>query len=182
MYREAQLEQDVIYQQFNNVPPETPPTHYLEGSGYRDAESFLDPPIDSVEYIAFIDHRPAALITLIQLATVPRVYQAGLITNPEASLRKICKLLQEFMGAVFDAMAQALFVDFPDSPEFSKTRKLARFFGLKQTSDTIFLQTRTDHGNTKRPEADAELDDQLPRRVYDRASDGGGTGAQGLPV
>jgi hypothetical protein len=28
-FREAQLEQDVIYEQFNNVPPETPPTQQV---------------------------------------------------------------------------------------------------------------------------------------------------------
>jgi hypothetical protein len=161
---------------------EANPAIYLEGSGYRDAESFLDPPIGSVEFIAFADDRPVALVTLIPLATVPRVYQVGLITNPEASLRKICKLLREFMGTVFEAMAQALFVDLPDSPEFSKTRRLASFFGFKQTSDTIFLQTRTDHGNTQRPEADAdaELNNDLPGRVHVLSRDGGGAGAQEL--
>jgi hypothetical protein len=35
------------------------------------------------------------------------------------------------MGAVFERLAQALFVDLPDSPEFSRTRKLAGFFGFE---------------------------------------------------
>jgi hypothetical protein len=71
---------------------------YLDGSGYRDAEDFLDPPRGSVEYIVFAGDNPAALLTLISLVMVRGVYQVGLITNPQASLRKICKLLRGFMG------------------------------------------------------------------------------------
>jgi hypothetical protein len=33
MYREALLEQEVVYQQFNNVPPETPPTQPVVDPG-----------------------------------------------------------------------------------------------------------------------------------------------------
>ena len=104
---------------------------YLDGSGYRDAEDFIDPPHGSVEYFVFAGDKPAALLTLIPLMTVHGVYQVGLITNPQASLRKICKLLRGFMGAVFERLAQALFVDLPNSPEFSRTRKLAGFFGFE---------------------------------------------------
>jgi hypothetical protein len=104
---------------------------YLDGSGYRGAEDFLDPPQGSVEYFVFAGDKPAALLTLIPLMTVRGVYQVGLITNPQASLRKICKLLRGFMGAVFERLAQALFVDLPDSPESSRTRKLAGFFGFE---------------------------------------------------
>ena len=104
---------------------------YLDGSGYRDAEDFLDLPSGSVEYFVFAGGKTAALLTLIPLATVRGVYQVGLITNPEASLRKICKLLRSFMGVVFELLAQALFVDLHDSPEFSRTRKLAGFFGFE---------------------------------------------------
>ena len=104
---------------------------YLDGSGYRNAEDFLDPPRGSVEYFVFADDKPAALLTLIPLVTVKGVYQVGLITNPQANLRKICNLLRGFMGAVFDRLAQALFVDLPDSPEFSRTRKLTGFFGFE---------------------------------------------------
>jgi hypothetical protein len=112
---------------------------YLDGCGYRDAEDFLDPPRGSIEYFVFDGDKPAALLTLIPLVTVRGVYQVGLITNPQASLRKICKLLGGFKGAVFERMAHALFVDLPDSPEFSQTKKLARFFGFEQVSETIFL-------------------------------------------
>jgi hypothetical protein len=35
------------------------------------------------------------------------------------------------MGAVFERLAQALFVDLPDSTEFSRTRKLARFLDFE---------------------------------------------------
>jgi hypothetical protein len=104
---------------------------YLDGSGYRDAEDSLDPPHGSVEYFVFAGDKPTALLTLIPLRTVRGVYQVGLITNQQASLRKICKLLRGFMGAVFDRLAQALFVDLPDSPEFSRTRKPAGFFGFE---------------------------------------------------
>jgi hypothetical protein len=104
---------------------------YLDGAGSRDAEDFLDPPHGSVEYFVFAGDKPAALLTVIPLVTVRGVYQVGLITNPQASLRKICKLLRGFMGAVFERLAQALFVDLPDSPEFSRTRKLAGFFGFE---------------------------------------------------
>jgi len=104
---------------------------YLDGSGYRDAEDFLDPPRGSVEYIVFAGDKPAALLTLISLVMVRGIYQVGLITNPQASLRKICKLLRGFIGVVFERLAQALFVDLPDSPEFSRTRKLAGFFDLE---------------------------------------------------
>jgi hypothetical protein len=121
---------------------------YLDGTSYRDAEDFLNPPPGSVEYIVFAGDRPAALVTLMPLATVRRVYQVGLITNPEASLRKICKLLRGFMGAVFEAMAQALFVDLPDSPAFLRTRKLARFFGFSQASTNIFLLLKSEYGIT----------------------------------
>jgi hypothetical protein len=161
---------------------EASPAIYLEGGGYRDAEDFLDPPLGSVEYIVFADDRPVALVTLIPLATVRRVYQVGLITNPEASLRKICKLLRGFMGAVFEAMAQALFVELPDSLEFAPTRKLARFFDFKQTSDTIFLIVKSEYGNTKRPEADADadLDDQLRGGLPVLRPDAGGAGARGM--
>jgi hypothetical protein len=161
---------------------EASPGIYLEGGGYRDAEDFLDPPHGSVEYLAFAGDTPIALVTLIPLATVRRVYQVGLITNPEASLRKICKLLRGFMGAVFEAMAQALFVELPDSPEFEPTRKLARFFGFKQTSDTIFLIVKSEYGNTKRPEADADadLDDQLRGGLPVLRPDAGGAGARGM--
>jgi hypothetical protein len=104
---------------------------YLNNSGYRDAEDFLDPPHGSVEYFVFAGDKPPALLTLIPLVTVRGVYQVGLITNPQASLRKICKLLRGFMGAVFERLAQALFVDLPDSPEFSRTRKLAGLLGFE---------------------------------------------------
>jgi hypothetical protein len=122
---------------------------YLGGSGYRDAEDFLDPPLGSVAYLVFAGDTPVALLTLIPLATVRGVYQVGLITNPHASLRKICKLLRGFMGAVFELLAQALFVDLPDSPEFSGTRKLARFFGFEQVSKTIFLISRYGHAKER---------------------------------
>ena len=55
---------------------------YLDGSGYRDAEDFIDPPHGSVEYFIFAGDKPAALLTLISLMTVRGVYQVGLITNP----------------------------------------------------------------------------------------------------
>jgi hypothetical protein len=160
---------------------EAEPAIYLDGSGYRDAEDFLDPPRGSVEYLVFADDRPVALLTFIPLVTVPKVYQVGLITNPDASLRKICKLLREFMGAVFEAMAQALFVDLPDSPEFSKTRKLARFFGFRRTSPTIFLITKSEYGNTKQTRAaETEFPDQHSGRVHVLPDDAGGARAQGL--
>jgi hypothetical protein len=53
------------------------------------------------------------------------------------------------MGAVFDAMAHALFVELPDSPEFSPTRKLASFFGFKQVSATTFLLLKSEYGRAK---------------------------------
>jgi hypothetical protein len=134
---------------------------YLDGSGYRDAEDFLDPPHGSVAYLVFAGDTPVALLTLIPLATVRGVYQVGLITNPQASLRKICKLLQGFMGAVFERLAQALFVDLPDSPEFSRTRKLARFFGFEQVSETIFLISR--YGNAKEREKGHDASDRGDR-------------------
>jgi hypothetical protein len=103
----------------------------LDGCGYRDAEDFFDPPRGSIEYFVFTGDKHAALLTLIPLVTVRGVYQVGLITNPQASLPKICKLIQGFMGAVLERLAQALFVYLPDSSEFSRTRKLARFFGFE---------------------------------------------------
>jgi hypothetical protein len=139
---------------------------YLDGSGFRDAEDFLDPPRGSVEYFVFAGDKPAALLTLIPLATVRGVYQVGLITNPQASLRKICKLLRNFMGAVFERLAQALFVDLPDSPEFSRTRKLARFFGFEQVSGTIFLISKYGHANEREKGHDAvDRGDRLHGRV-----------------
>jgi hypothetical protein len=147
---------------------EADPSIYLDGSGCRDAEDFLDPPCGSVEYLVVADDKPAALLTLIPLATVRGVYQAGLITNPDASLRKICKLLRGFMGAVFERLAQALFVELPDSPEFSQTRKLAGFFGFKQVSATTFMITKGEYGHTQIREkeyATAERDDRLLGRV-----------------
>jgi hypothetical protein len=144
------------------------PALYLDGFGYRDAEDFIDPPGDSVAYLVFADGRPVALLTLIPLATVRNVYQVGLITNPQASLRKICKLLKGFIRAVFGRLAQALFVELPDSPEFSRTRKLARFFGFKQVSETTFLITKSEYEHKeKRKESHdhAERLDRLQRGV-----------------
>jgi hypothetical protein len=139
---------------------------YLDGSGYRDAEDFLDPPPGSVEYFVFAGDKPAALLTLIPLVTVLGVYQVGLITNPQASLRKICKLLRGFMGAVFERLAQSLFVDLPDSPEFSRTRKLAGFFGFEQVSETIFLISKYGHAKEREKVHDAAYpDDRLRGRV-----------------
>jgi len=139
---------------------------YLDGSGYRNAEDFLDPPRGSVEYFVFAGDKPAALLTLIPLVTVHGVYQVGLITNPQASLRKICNLLRGFMGAVFERLAQALFVDLPDSPEFSRTRKLARFFGFKQVSGTIFLISKSGHAKEREKGHDAaDQCDRLHGRV-----------------
>ena len=129
---------------------EANPAIYLAGSGYRDAEDFINPPANSFEYFVFLDDRPVALLTLIRLGTFRKVYQVGLITNPDASLRKICKLLRGFMGAVFDVMADALFVQLPDSPEFAPTRKLARFFGLAPISATSFILLKGDYGITKK--------------------------------
>jgi ABC-type amino acid transport substrate-binding protein len=147
---------------------------YIEGTSYRDAEDFLDPPSGSVEYIVYADGRPVALLTFMPLATARRVYQVGLITNPDASLRKICKLLKGFMVAVFDAMAQALYVDLPDSIRFWKTRKLAKFFGFRQISTTIFLITKSEYGITRpKTNADAERFDQLPGGVHVGAADAG---------
>jgi hypothetical protein len=158
---------------------------YLDGTSYRDAEDFLNPPPGSVEYIVYLDDRPSALVTLMPLATARRVYQVGLITNPDASLRKICKLLRGFMGAVFERLAQALFVDLPDKPEFSKTGKLATFFGFKPVSNTIFLITKNEYGQP-RHETDAaadaakQRDDQLPGRVHVFPDDAGRAGARVL--
>ena len=138
---------------------------YLDGFGHRDAEDFLDPPRGSVEYFVFAGDKPAALLTLIPLVTIRGVYQVGLITNPQASLRKICKLLRGFIGTVFERMAHALFVDLPDSKEFSRTRKLARFFGFEQVSGTIFLISK--YGRAKELEKGhdaADLDDRLHGR------------------
>ncbi|HKQ93782.1 MAG TPA: hypothetical protein VJZ77_24190 [Blastocatellia bacterium] len=134
---------------------------YLDGSGFRDALDFLDPPRGSVEYLVFAGATPVALLTLIPLATVRGVYQVGLITNPQGSLRKICKLLRGFRGAVFELLAQALFVDLPASPEFSRTRKLARFFGFEQVSETIFLISR--YGNAKEREKGHDASDRGDR-------------------
>jgi hypothetical protein len=159
---------------------EANPAIYLEGGGYRDAEDFLDPPLGSVEYLVFADDTLVALLTFIPLATVPKVYQVGLITNPEASLRKICKLLRGFMGAVFEAMAQALFVDLPDSPEFERTRKLARFLGFEQVSETIFLISKYGHAQTSTADSDANRDDQLPRRLPVLRHDAGRAGPEGM--
>ena len=147
---------------------EANPALYLDGSGHRDAEDFLDPPGGSVEYVVTASDRPVALLTLIPLVTVRGVYQVGLITNPDASLRKICKLLRGFMGPVFERFAQALFVELPNSPEFSPTRKLASFFGFKQVSATTFLITKSEFGHAQKRENirdAAERDDRLQRRV-----------------
>ena len=157
---------------------EANPAIYLEGSGYRDAEDFLDPPRGSVEYLVFAGDRPVALLTFIPLATVRNVYQVGLITNPEGSLRKICKLLRGFMGAIFERLAKALFVDLPDSPEFSRTRKLARFFGFEQVSETIFLISKYGHAQRSQANSDAELDHQFPGGFHVLPGDAGRAGTQ----
>jgi hypothetical protein len=128
---------------------EANPALYLHDSGYRDAEDFLDPPARSLEYVVIAAGEPAALLTFIPLATVRNVYQVGLITNPQASLRKICKLLIGFMGAFLDTVAQALFVELPDSPTFLRTRKLTSFLGFEQVSPTIFLITK--YGHAQKP-------------------------------
>jgi hypothetical protein len=144
------------------------PALYLDGFGYRDAKDFLDPPGDSVEYLIIADGRPVAHLTFIPLATVRNVYQVGLITNPQSSLRKICKLLKGFMRPVFGRLAQALFVELPDSPEFSRTRKLARFFGFKQVSETTFLITKSEYGHEEKRKENhdhAERLDRLQRGV-----------------
>jgi hypothetical protein len=133
---------------------EADPAIYFGGNGCRDAEDFLDPPCGSVEYLVVADDKPAAFLTLIPLATVRGVYQAGLITNPDASLRKICRLLQGFIGEVFERLAQAVFVELPDSPKFSPTRKLAGFFGFKQVSATTFMITRGEYGLAQKREKD----------------------------
>jgi len=104
---------------------------YLDGSGYRDAEDFLDPPHGTVDYFVFASDKPASLLTLIPLVTVRGVYKVEMITNPQDGLRKICKLIRFIKGKVFERLAQALFVDLPNSPEFSRTRKLAGFFGFE---------------------------------------------------
>jgi hypothetical protein len=144
------------------------PALYLEGLGYRDAEDFLDPPGGSVKYLVFTQGRPVALLTLIPLLTVRGVFQVGLITDPDAPIRNICKLLRAFMGAVFDRLADTLFVQLPDSPEFSPTRKLASSFGFKQVSPTIFLITKGEYGHAKeRKEGHdaADQGDRLHQRV-----------------
>jgi hypothetical protein len=139
---------------------------YLDGSGHRDAEDFLDPPCGSVGYFVFTNDKPAALLTLIPLVTVRGVYQVGLITNPQSSLRKICKLLRGFKGTVFERLGHALFVDLPDSPEFSRTRKLARFFGFEQVSETIFLISKYGHAKELEKGHDAaDRDERLRGRV-----------------
>ena len=158
---------------------EANPALYLDGSGYRDAEDFLNPPRGAVEYVVFGSDHPVALLTFIPLATVRKVYQVGLITNPDASLRKICKLLQGFMGAVFEAMAQSLFVELPDSPEFSRTRKLARFFGFEQVSETIFLISKYGITQSSRT-AKIEHRDQHPGRVHVVPGNAGRAGTQRL--
>jgi hypothetical protein len=162
---------------------EATPAIYLDGGGYKNAEDFLDPPRDSFEYIVFVAGEPAALLTFIPLVTVRKVYQVGLITNPDASLLNICKLLRGFMGAVFETMSpQALFVDLPDSPEFLRTRKLARFFGFKQFSATTFLIVKSEYGNTKRPQADdnPDRDDQLPGLLSVLRPDAGRAATRGV--
>lgn len=144
------------------------PALYLDGSSYRNAEDFLDPPSGSVEYLVFAGDRPVALLTFIPLATVRGVYQVGLIKNPGANLRKICKLLREFMGAVIGVMAQALFVELPARAEFSPTRKLASFFGFKQVSATTFLITMSEYGHAQKRENirdAAERGDRLQGRI-----------------
>jgi hypothetical protein len=88
--------------------------------------------------------------------------------NPQSSLRKICKLLRGFKGTVFERLAQSLFVDLPDSPEFSRTRKLARFFGFEQVSETIFLISKYGHAKELEKGHDhdaADQDDRLHGRV-----------------
>jgi hypothetical protein len=125
------------------------PAIYLEGSGYKSDEDFLNPPSCSLEYFVFIDDRPAALVTLIRLGTFRKVYQVGLVTDPDASLRKICRLLRGFMGRVYEVMADALFVETPDRPEYAPTRKLAAFFGFTPISKTAFILQKVDHGITQ---------------------------------
>ena len=69
------------------------------------------------------------------------------------------------MGPVFELLAQALFVDLPDSTEFSRTRKLARFFGFEQVSGTIFLISKYGRAKEREKVHDAaDLDDRLHRR------------------
>jgi hypothetical protein len=159
---------------------EADPAIYFDGSGYRDAEDFLDPPAGSVEYLVFASDQPAALLTLIPLVTVRGVYQVGLIKNPQAPLRKICKLLQGFMGAVFGAMADTLFVQIPDSPKFSSTRKLARLFGFKQVSQTNFLIIKSEYGNTQERKEGADAG--LPRGVQVLQHHGGRASARRMGV
>jgi hypothetical protein len=50
---------------------------YLDGSGYRDAEDFIDPPHGSVEYFIFAGDKPAALLTLIPLMTYTASIRLG---------------------------------------------------------------------------------------------------------
>lgn len=133
------------------------PALYLDGSGYRDAEDFTHAPDGAVEYFVTACGKPVALLTLIPVLAIGRVYQVGLITNPGASLRKICEILRGFQRVVFERLADALFVELPDSPAFSSTRNLARSFGLRQVSATEFLLSKSDYGRLEeRADAAAE--------------------------
>jgi hypothetical protein len=155
---------------------EASPAIYLEGNGYRDAEDFVDPPDGSIEFIVFVNDRPAALLTLMPLVVIRKTWQAGLITNPDASLRKICKELRDFMPVVYTT-ADTLFVDLPNSPEFEKTRKLARFFGLERVSDKCFLLTKRAYEQKK---TGNELQRSVPE-LRDNARRAGGQGFRPRP-
>lgn len=133
------------------------PALYLDGSGYRDAEDFLEPPRSACEYFIFATGEPVALLSLIPHLAIGKVYQVALITDPGASLRKICKLLRVFQSVVFERLADALFVELPDSPEFLATRKLARFFGLRQISATEFLLLKSDYGRPEEKGSDVAV-------------------------
>lgn len=145
------------------------PSLYLDGKGVRDVEHFIEKPDDAIEYFIFANGRAVALLTLTRHEPYNGVFDVGLITDPDANLFTICKLLKGFMACVFEAMAFALYVQLPPRPEFLATKRLARFFGFRQVSENSFVIFKSDYvaQNQNRTKAD----DQLPGRLHDASAD-----------
>lgn len=123
------------------------PDAYLEGSGYESREDFYQSPQNATEFFVEISARPVALLTFLPLTAGE--YRIGLITAPNAPVRRLVKLLGIAREELRASGVRVLWVRLPGADCYDGARKLAAKIGFTRLNEADWKLELTD-GNTRK--------------------------------